>query len=120
MQTTISQREMTEIAIESGNPGYVSSVRVGTITMSLAYSDTVQCGTLFDTRCTMVAIRTECMAQGIQCSEPQALAAAYSVPNGASILMAVVNVGPMPTAEIAEIFGKMRANVNGAVNRMTR
>lgn len=118
MQTSASTME--ELATELGFAGYVTEIRMGRVVWTLAYADTVQTATVFDTRCTMARIRSEAIRAGIDCTDPQALAAAYSVPDGAPIAMALVNVGPLPSDNVVREFTTMRDRMSGAIRVMTR
>ncbi|HEY6021366.1 MAG TPA: hypothetical protein VIY48_16115 [Candidatus Paceibacterota bacterium] len=63
-------------------------------------SSTVQTDSLDAVRFTMGLIISHAMYEGRSCTEPQALAAAFSVPDGSPIEMAELNVGPLPSEEI--------------------
>jgi hypothetical protein len=59
---------------------------------------------------------------GVWCTEPQALAAVYSVPEGAPLTMAVDNVSPdaLPSVEAAMHYEKMRASMQAFARRAPR
>lgn len=102
MQSILSAAQMNEIAIEEKIPGYVTEYRFGHVVCTLATSDRVSTVDLQSTRDTVRRIVSECMYAGMECTLPQALAAAYSVVDGAPIAMAVDNVGPLPSAAVIE------------------
>lgn len=79
---------------------------------------TVSTASLFDTRYAVADIIDEYHRQtGIWCTEPEALAAAYSVPDGAPIELALVNVGcAMDDVQIKH-FENMRAGVRNFCKR---
>lgn len=69
---------------------------------TIASSDCVYTDSLDATRYTMTKIISLAMYTGRICTEPQALAAAFSVPDGTPIAMAELNVGPLPSEEICK------------------
>ncbi len=69
---------------------------------------------------TMTRIQSECLYAGIECSLPQALAAAYSVPDGAPIGMAILNVGPPPSDLVIERHSAMQARTRANVAAVRR
>lgn len=56
-------------------------------------SDRVDCSSYHSTIDTMERIISEALCAGVACTRPEACAAAWSVPDGAPIAMAVDNIG---------------------------
>lgn len=64
---------------------------------------------LSTSRATVGAIVSECLYAGASCSLSQALAAAYSVPDGAPIGLAILNVGPEPSDDVVARHARFQA-----------
>jgi hypothetical protein len=71
---------------------------------------------------TIDRIVSECMYDGIPVDRPSALAAAYSVPDGASVWMAVVNldIAIRPSDEICERHERLRQKHGATVKAFRR
>lgn len=81
---------------------------------------TVNTSELSTIRETMTAIVSTCLYSGMECTLPQALAAAYSVPDGAAIEMACLNVGPAPSDEVCAIVNAYQAIERGNTRAIVR
>ncbi len=123
MQTEITDADMAATGLLLSFSLRMASGKLVEIYRRPAH-ELVNTSDLQSTRDTVARIVSECLRAGIECSQPQALAAAYSVPDGAPIGMAIINVGPMPSDVVCACHDKRvakeRANVRAIRKAMVR
>lgn len=93
-----------------------------TIFIAQTSTDRVSCASYFDAKCSAEHVREEYFhLTGEWCTEAQALAACYSVPDGAPATMAAINVGPASLDDVqAAHYESMRRGIRAVSAYMIR
>lgn len=107
-------------SIESEAFHFIAFSRDGRTIASIETTALVDTRDLTETRHTMTRIISEELRAGRPCTEPQALAAAFSVPQGAPLTMALLNVGPLPSDDVVAVFSAWQARERSNVRAFRR